>query len=186
MMCDHGKISWFAVQVTPRHEMTVNTLLSYKGYEQFLPLCTVRRNWSDRVKTLEQPLFPGYLFCRSPHSTLGSILRTPGVIRIISFGGQPYPVPDDEIGDLQQAVQCGRKKYCVPYLAIGQRVEIKAGPLTGIVGIITKFKNRDRLVLSVASIMKAVAIDIEACEVASVGPAPVHRVTSKYCYQRSA
>jgi transcription antitermination factor NusG len=100
--------------------------------------------------------------------TLGPILRTPGVIRIISFGGKPCPVPDYEIKQLQQAVHCRRNKCCVPFLAVGQQVEIKTGPLTGIVGLITKLKNRHCLILSVESIMKSVAVDIEACELASV------------------
>ena len=134
----------------------------------------MRRNWSDRIKTLKQPLFPGYLFCRSPYATLGSVLRTPGIIRIISFGRKPYPVSDDKIESLRASGAIREGQVLHPMPGIGQKVEIKTGPLTGVVGIIMKFKNRDRLVLSVDAIMKSVAIDIEACEVAAVGPAPMH------------
>lgn len=185
-MHDHRLSSWFALQVIPRHEINVDTLLSCKGYECFLPLCTVRRNWSDRVKTLEQPLFPGYLFCRIPQMVLGPILRTPGVIRIISFGGRPCSVPDYEIKQLQQAVCCRRSKCCVPFLAVGQQVEIKTGPLTGVVGLITKLKNRHCLVLSVESIMKSVAVDIEACELASVATISEQQILPVYQPEHSA
>src|SRR5438874_11323225 len=156
---------WFAVQVTPRHENKVDIILAYKGYERFLPIYKVRRNWSDRIKTLEQPLFPGYLICRTLAGLLSGILGTPGVIRVVSFAGKPYPVTDEEIERLQQAVNSGRPLQRVAHLCIGRRVQIKAGPLAGITGVITQYKNQNRLVLSVDSIMKAIAIDVDASEV---------------------
>ena len=109
------------LQVTSRHKISADTLLNCKGYEHSLPLCTVRRNWPDRMKTLEQPLFPGYLFYRIHKSAFAPILRTPGVIQIISFGGKPcpLPVPDYEIKQLRQAVRCRWNKCCVPFLAVG-------------------------------------------------------------------
>jgi len=55
---------WFAVQTRSRYENLVATLLRGKGYELFLPIYKSRRRWSDRIKELELPLFPGYLFCR--------------------------------------------------------------------------------------------------------------------------
>jgi len=164
------KCLWFAVQVVPHHEIVVDRLLSCKGYECFLPMCTVKRAWSDRLKTLQQPLFPGYIFCRSRQTTVTPILRTSGVIRIVSFGGTPCAVPDSEIEDLRQVIQSQRQAYPVPFLAIGRKVQMKTGPLTGIVGIVTKFKKRDRLVLSVESIMRGVAIEVDAWEVADVTP----------------
>ena len=66
-MFAHTLESWFAVQVAPRHEKSVATLLSYKGYQHFLPTYRSRRAWSDRSKTIEVPMFPGYVFCRTMH-----------------------------------------------------------------------------------------------------------------------
>lgn len=57
-------LRWFVIQVRPRYEKIVASVLRAKGYEEFLPLHTARRRWSDRTKELEVPLFPGYLFCR--------------------------------------------------------------------------------------------------------------------------
>ena len=170
---------WFAIQVVPHHEIAVDASLGYKGYERFFPTCMVQRNWSDRVKTLEQPLFPGYIFCRFRQAAITPILRTSGVIRIVGFGGRLCPVPDCEIEDLRQVVQSKKQTYAVPFLAVGRKVQMKAGPLAGIVGIITKFKNRDRLVLSVESIMRGVAIDVDAWEVEAV--ASMSRAELKAC-----
>ena len=166
---DHTLL-WFAVQVVPHHERPVDALLGCKGYERFLPTHIVRRNWSDRVKTLQQPLFPGYIFCRCRQAAVTSILRTSGVIRIVSFGGRPCSVADAEIEGLRQVIRSNKQTYPVPFLAVGRKVQMKAGPLMGIVGIITQFKNRNRLVLCVESIMRGVAIEVDASEVADVAP----------------
>ena len=161
---------WFAVQVVPQHEIVVDRLLACKEYERFLPMHTVKRTWSDRVKIFQQPLFPGYIFCRCRQAAVTPILRTSGVIRIVSFGGRPCSVPDSEIEDIRQVIESKKQTYAVPFLAVGRKVQMRTGPLAGIVGIVTKFKKRDRLVLSVESIMRGVAIEVDAWEVADVAP----------------
>lgn len=161
---------WFAVQVTPNHEVAVDTLLGCKGYERFLPTHMVNRKWADRIKTLQQPMFPGYIFCHCQQAAVTPILRTSGVIRIVNFGGKPCSVPEAEIEGLRRVVQSKKQTYAVPFVAVGNMVQVKDGPLAGIVGIITKLKNRDRLTLSVESIMRSVAIEVDAWEVASISP----------------
>ena len=158
--------SWFALQVVPRHEKSVDNILEYRGYTHFLPTYHVRRRWSDRIRLVEQPLFPGYVFCRSQSNLMEVIRDSPGIIRIVAFGTKPHPVPDKEIEALQQIVQ-GKREYSVfPYLNVGQKVRVISGPLTGISGTIMKFKNRDRLVISVDVIMKSVSVEIDQSEVA--------------------
>jgi transcription termination/antitermination protein NusG len=160
---------WFAVQVTPRHERKVAALLEYKGYEQFLPVYTARRNWADRVKLVEQPLFPGYVFCRVKEAVFGLLRTTPGVIRIVGTAGKPVPVPDDEINAVYRTIQSGLD-VCpfAPHLKIGRKVLVKRGPLSGIVGKLAEVKNRSRLVISVDLTMKAIAVDIDVADVTPV------------------
>ena len=163
--------SWFAVQVTPQHERKVATLLDYRGYEQFLPLYAVRRKWADRIKVIEQPLFPGYIFCRTKDTVFGLLRATPGIVRIVGVGAKPIPVPDDEIDAIQRVVQSCRDVYPYgPRLEIGQEVLVKHGPLSGIGGKLLRIKGRRRLIISVDLIMKAVAVDIEVTDVIPVGP----------------
>ncbi|MGA9886725.1 MAG: transcription termination/antitermination NusG family protein, partial [Candidatus Acidiferrales bacterium] len=57
-------LPWFALQVRTRQEASVAQQLNGQGYERFLPLYKVRKRWSDRIKEVNAPLFPGYLFCR--------------------------------------------------------------------------------------------------------------------------
>ena len=158
---------WFALQVMPRHEKSVDKFLEYKGYDHFLPTYCVRRRWSDRVRVVEEPLFPGYVFCRGQRDLMEVIRSSPGVIRIVAFGGRPHPVPDKEIEALQQIVRGKREYSASSYLNVGQKVQVISGPLTGIIGIITHFKNHDRLVISLDVIMKSVSVEIDQSEVAS-------------------
>ena len=84
---------WFAVQVKARAERNVASLLQAKGYEEFLPVTTARR----AGRKCEIPLLPGYVFCRMNPNVQGLIVTTPGVIKIISFGGKPAPIDPEEI-----------------------------------------------------------------------------------------
>src|SRR5215813_2918557 len=87
---------WFAIQVKTTHERRVTSFLDYEGRGYFLPVYQARRRWSDRIKQMEIPLFPGYVFCRFPMSARKSILKTPSVVRILGIGSVPTPIDDRE------------------------------------------------------------------------------------------
>src|ERR1700689_2827621 len=71
---------WFAVRTRPRHEKVVTKQLELTGVETFLPLCSQVRSWSDRRKVIALPLFPGYVFVRTPRSTQSRV-------RVFQFRG---------------------------------------------------------------------------------------------------
>jgi transcription termination/antitermination protein NusG len=158
--------SWFALQVKPRHEVKVSTILERKDYIHFLPTCREYRKWSDRAKVLEQPLFPGYVFCRGEKPLLPLARETPGIIRLVTFQGKPQPVPDEEILALQRAIQSRRELERCPYINIGVRACVISGPLVGITGIVISVKKRERLVISVDLIANSMSIEIDRSEVA--------------------
>jgi transcription antitermination factor NusG len=160
--------SWFALQVAPRHEKKVSAMLEYKGHEAFLPTYQIRRRWSDRVKTLDQPMFPGYVFCRLQKTGSGLVLATPGVIRVVSFGGKPSPIPNEEIAGLQRISQSGAEVTPFPYAQVGHKVRIIHGPFAGLVGVVTQVRNQHRLVVAVDTILKAISIAIDSQDVAAV------------------
>ena len=158
--------SWLAIQVAPQHERKVATVLEFKGFEQFFPTYKSKRRWSDRIKAITLPLFPGYVFCRSQRSRGAAILATPGVNRIVSFGGKPCLISDQEIETLRKIVSAGVDPRPFPYLSTGQHVRIiQEGVLFGIVGILTKIKNSARLVVSVDMITKSISIEVDQHDV---------------------
>lgn len=160
--------SWFAIQVAPRAEKRVAEYLAYKGHQSFLPLCRSLRRWSDRRKLLEMPLIPGYVFCRMGEAATGMVLTTPGIVRIVGFGGKPAPVAEEEIRTLEQVVRSGVDASPAQFVKVGQKVEVKNGPLSGIAGIIIQIKNHRRLIISVETLMKSIALDVDAYEVAAL------------------
>ena len=143
------------------HEKTTSAHLKTKGYEQFLPLYRSRRQWSDRIKVVELPLFTGYVFCRFDARYRLPILKTPGVVSIVSFGKRLAPVEDSEIEALQAVVSSGREVRPWPYLHVGQRVRLVGGALHGVEGILIEFKKGLRVVLSVSLLQRSVAVEID-------------------------
>lgn len=160
--------SWFAVQVKTRRESAVATILEGKGYESFLPTYRSRRRWSDRVKELELPLFPGYLFCRFDAQSRLPILTTPGVVQVVGIARNPIPLDEDEIAAIQIVVRSGLSREPWPFLQVGGRARIECGPLYGLEGIVLAFKGRNRLVLSVSLLQRSVAVEIDGDWASSV------------------
>ena len=152
---------WFAVRVSSKHERMATQVLQHKEYETFLPLYKVRRRWSDRFKIIEAPLFPGYIFCRIDPGNQLPVLTTPGVVQIVSFGKTPAPVEESEIAALRAIVNSSLPAKPWPYLREGQRIRIEYGPLTGVEGILLKFKNQNRLVASVTILQRSVAVELD-------------------------
>jgi transcription antitermination factor NusG len=159
---------WFALRVRSNYENTVATILRGKGYEGFLPLYVSRRAWSDRVKQIERPLFPGYVFCRFDVQRRLPILTTPGVVCVVGVGKRPIPIDDVEIASIQAAVRSGLPAVPWPFLRIGQQVSIERGPLRGTTGILLNFKGQHRLVLSVTLLQRSVAVELDCAWVAEV------------------
>jgi transcription antitermination factor NusG len=140
-----------------------------KGYEEFLPVYQSRRRWSDRVKSVELPLFPGYVFCRLNVEYRLPILTIPGVLHFVGLGRVPVPIDDAEVADLQTAVRCGLEVGPWPYLDVGQRVRLEAGPLAGLEGILVEQRKQHRIVVSVSLLQRSVAVEIEADWVTPLG-----------------
>ncbi len=157
---------WFAIQARLRYENFVAAWLRDKSYECFLPTYWCRRQWSDRIKDLELPLFPGYLFCRfNPQDRL-PILRTPGLISIVGIAQNPVPVDEAELAAVRALVSSGLPHQPWPYVNIGQRVRIQYGALSGLEGILQSFKGRHRIVVSVSMLQRSVATEIDIAWVA--------------------
>ena len=154
--------SWYALQVRPRFEKHVQTHLEEKGYEVFYPTFTATRQWSDRVKSLSFPLFPGYVFCRfNVHARL-PILITPGVNQVVGVGKTPVTVDEAELLAIRRVMESGVAAQPWPYLKVGESVQIENGPLEGMTGIVTRIKNSFRLVVSVSLLMRSVSVELDS------------------------
>jgi transcriptional antiterminator NusG len=161
---------WYAIQAKSSREKTASLLLENAGYECLVPISKYMRRWSDRMKEVEVPLFPGYFFCRmDPHNRL-PVLMTPGVIQIVGVGKTPIPVEEEEIAAIQRVGKSGLPTMPWPYLEVGHVVRIEEGPLRGLTGIVLKIKSGVKLVLSVSLLQRSMAVEIERGWIGKVQP----------------
>jgi transcription antitermination factor NusG len=172
MKSENTSYAWFALQIRMRYEQFAAEHLRSKGYDPFLPVYTCRRRWSDRIKKIDLPLFPGYLFCRFDLQNRLPILVTPGVIQVVGSGKSPIAVDDAEIAAIQAIVQSGLPREPWPFLQIGQKVRIASGPLSGYEGILLNLKGNHRLVLSVSLLKRSVAVEVDSAWVSPISSKP--------------
>jgi transcription antitermination factor NusG len=154
--------AWFAVQTRPRHEKRVSAELLEKGISAFLPVVSTTRQWSDRRRVVELPLFSQYVFVRIAQNlnTRVSVLRTNGVTNFVGPRGIGAPIPDQEIERVQRVVAHGPSVSPHPFLNVGNHVRIRGGALDGLQGILTAVNGDQTLVLSVKLIQRSLAIRI--------------------------
>jgi transcription antitermination factor NusG len=150
------------VRTRSNQEKLVAAILDSKGYEKYLPLYRQRRRWSDRVVTIEVPLFPGYIFCRLDRQRRLPVISTPGVVSIIGFGNEPEPIPDREIEAIERVLQAGAGAEPHPFLRVGQRVRVSQGALKDVEGILVRKKSDLRLVVSVSILQRSVSVEIDS------------------------
>ena len=152
---------WYALAVRHQHERCVETALAASGLGAFAPMYRTRRRWSDRVKEIEAPLFPGYIFGRFALDERAPVSRIPGVARIVGFGGAPEPVPEGQIESIRAALSSQLLLRPWPHLRAGDRVRIEAGPMRGVEGLLLREKTGLRLVLGVELLQRSVAVEVD-------------------------
>jgi transcription antitermination factor NusG len=172
-------IPWFALQTRPRNEKKVERALIQKGYTCFLPTYQQRRRWAGRTVTIESPLLSTYIFCQFNASAFGKAVSTPGVTRIVGFGGQPAEVSADEIEALQLLTRSDLVREPWAYIPNGTRVQVETGPLAGIEGIICADPDKRRILISVTLLQRSVAVQLDDQTVMSVIERPKDDAASR-------
>jgi transcription termination/antitermination protein NusG len=152
--------AWFAMRVRTNHEKTFSKALEFRGLNFFLPTYQRVRAWSDRMKQLYQPLFPGYVFCHlNPQERVPALLA-PGAMSFVGIGANPIPIPEPEIESLKTLISSFQVRPW-PFLQLGQKVRIEKGPLAGVEGVIEAFRNGYRIVVSIGLLQRSVAAELE-------------------------
>jgi transcription antitermination factor NusG len=161
---------WYALKVRPRFERSVVAHLRSRGFDPFLPCYSVKRQWSDRVKSIELPLFPGYVFCQFDIHARFPIVTAPGVNFVVGTGRVPEAIQDHEIESIRSVISSGLHYEPYPYLTVGQLVLVEQGALTGLAGLITDLKNGSRLIISINLLKRSVSTEIDRGWVKPIEP----------------
>jgi transcription antitermination factor NusG len=165
-----GSAQWYAVRTRSRHEKIVTEQLDRQGIQNFLPLVKRTRQWSDRAKEVELPLFSGYTFVRmalfSPDRL--RVLQTHGVAGLVGVGGVGLPIPDAQIENLKTVLANRIAFEDHPFLQVGQRVRIRGGALDGVEGLLEAHKDSRTMVISIEPIHRSLSISVEGYRVEPV------------------
>ncbi|MCP9199569.1 UpxY family transcription antiterminator [Gramella sp. GC03-9] len=142
-------MGWFVLYTKPKSEIKVADSLRDANFEVFCPTTTVVRQWSDRRKRLEVPLFTSYVFIRIKNSERSKVFGFPGVIRYLFWLGKPAIARDEEIDLIKAWLNDDRiENIEVRNICPGDRVRIKSGPFKERVGMVQELgSKRIRLVL---------------------------------------
>lgn len=159
---------WYAVHTRHQHEKLVAQRLASKGFEVFLPLYTEVRQWRDRTKRLELPLFSCYVFLRGDMDRQLPIVTTPGVHGMLATGGKLSGIPEEEIQAVRSVVENRVNVEPYPFLNCGDLVRVKSGVLKGLEGFLVRKKGQTRLVVSVSLLERSVAAEVDASTVERV------------------
>jgi transcription antitermination factor NusG len=173
-----GLDPWFALRVRPNYEKPVAATLRGKGLHEYLPLVRSQRQWSDRVKVLDLPVFPGYLFCRLNLEDRMPLVTTPGFLYIVGIGKTPAPIEESEILAIQSVLHSGLPVTPWPSLVVGQKVQLQYGPLRGLEGVLTKIASQHRIYVSVTLLQRSISVEVEPAWVRPLDPddvIPSHR-----------
>lgn len=136
-------LKWYAIYTRPRWEKKVNTLLLQKGIEVYCPLNKVRRKWSDRMKTIEEPLFKSYVFVRVSEDEKTNVRMTNGVVNFVYWNGKPAIIKEKEIQTIKLFLDEYENVETVKMqLQPGDRVQVIAGPMMDKEGNVLEVKNK--------------------------------------------
>ena len=156
---------WYACYTRARAEKQVAKTLEQRGIESYLPLIARERQWKDRRKVVEFPLFPSYVFGKFGPRQVHAVLTTPGVSTIVRSQGVPAPVADNELENVRRFAQAlvttGMEPQARPLIGEGERVRVTEGAFAGVEGVVIESRGRKRVVVGISAIGQGLEIDID-------------------------
>jgi transcription antitermination factor NusG len=152
---------WYAVYTNPRAEKLVRDRLLEIEVDVFLPLHKTYRIWSDRKKLVEVPLLTSYVFVKVCPVTFPKVYQTPGVVRFVTFEGQPASIPQNQIDNLRLLINSNEKiEISSDKFERGDNVEVIRGSLVGLTGELINTGRKNRVVVRIDRLDQNLIVDI--------------------------
>ena len=154
--------TWYAIYIKSRQEKKVDEELKEKGIDSYLPLQKVLKQWSDRKKWIEVPLFNGYIFVHINKKQYYNVLNINGVVRYVTFSGKAVPIPPQQISaikqylDEEEIIQDEQLKNIKP----GDFVEVIKGSLIGLKGNVVNWQGKHKLLVEIDGINHKIMLTI--------------------------
>lgn len=153
--------NWYAIYTKSRNEKMVAVNLEVKGIEVYLPLLKILKQWSDRKKWVEIPLFRSYIFVHIIDKDYLDVLQTDGVVRFVTFMNERIPIPETQILAVRSYLEEDDPINIenLEYLP-GDRVEVSRGPLRGLLGVLVEVKGKQRVMVEIESLGQRLILNL--------------------------
>lgn len=166
-------LQWHVVYSKPRSEKKLNEALREKGFETYLPLLRLRRQWSDRVKQVDVPAFASYVFVRANLEVDSlTIRKIPYCVHIVHSAGEPAIIADADMEMLKIAVA----EFADSIIAkdtsgfsTGQKVRVRIGPFAGRDAIVEQIQGETHLLLHFPALNKTIQIRVPVEDIEGTG-----------------
>ncbi len=162
-------VHWYVFYTKPRFEKKIHQKLISKGIESYLPLTKVWRQWSDRKKLIEEPLFKSYIFAHVNEKGRLTVLQTEGIVRCVSFNGKVAIVPDEQIEYVKRIVEHKQDSLKVSdILYKGTKVKVISGPLEGMQGYVEYVDEDKWVVFNIDAVNHSIRVKLSREEVIKI------------------
>ncbi len=156
------EMKWYVMYTASRSEKKVAERLNEKGWDVYLPIVEELRQWSDRKKKVQRPLFNGYVFVKTNRNQLWECLQIPGAVKFVHFSGQHATIREEELEIIKRVVTTGvAVETDGSEIEPGEKVKVMGGPLQDMVGEVIEKGNKDYLLIRIPGIMQNMLITIE-------------------------
>lgn len=160
---------WFALYTKPRHECKARNQITSLGIENYLPIITTKKKWSDRIKSVSEPLIKGYIFIFGTEKERLNAITAGSIIQTVSFHGIPAVIPSWQIESLQKMLEHPDDILLSDKLPAGTLVKVVSGPMNGITGIVEESNVNERLIsITIEIINRTVSVKLPADSVTKV------------------
>ena len=149
---DPAELYWYAAYTKSRTEKKILERLTENGFEAYLPIQRKRRQWSDRLKWVEEPLIKSYIFIRVNEKQYYDAINTPGLVCYVTFEGKAAPIPDWQIDLLKKLLNEGAEmEFSGERFAPGEKIIVVKGTLVGMQGEMVEYRGRKKVLVRLGS-----------------------------------
>ena len=135
-------MNWYVIYTKPKWEKKVAEQLAEAGIDFYCPLITQIRQWSDRKKKVEVPLFNSYVFVQLDESERNSVFQSAGVVRYLFWLGKPAIVRHEEIEVIKKWINTSdAADIMVDRYKIGDAIQLESGPFSAQKAIVQEVTN---------------------------------------------
>jgi transcriptional antiterminator RfaH len=155
-------VGWYVLYTRPRHEKKAASRLAETGIEFFLPETKTLRDWHDRKKYIDTPLFPSYIFVHLRNRLeYFQGLKIDGALHYIRSGKEIARVSDKIIDDIRMVIRLGREiEVSGENFKPGQQLTIRQGLLTGYSCEIVEFKGKRKFLVRVNLLQRNILVSL--------------------------